>query len=212
MRIAVLGTGEVGRMLAGRFSETGHEVVIGTRDVEKTLLREPGLQGRDLKPLPEAAAFGEVVVNAYGGTGTLEALREAGAANLDGKVLVDVSNPLDHSQGFPPTLFVKDTDSLAEQIQREFPAARVVKTLNTVNNTLMAYPRQLADGDHTVFVCGDDDVAKSVVSGLLLGFGWKDIFDLGPLANARGLEMMLPLWVRLYGAFGHPNFTFKLVR
>jgi predicted dinucleotide-binding enzyme len=127
-------------------------------------------------------------------------------------VLLDLSNPLDFSQGFPPTLLVKDTDSLAEQVQRAFTDARVVKALNTMNNELMARPRSLADGDHTVFVAGDDEAAKAVVTDLLTQLGHTDVIDLGDLTGARGAEMILPLWVRLMGALGTASFQFKVVR
>jgi predicted dinucleotide-binding enzyme len=131
---------------------------------------------------------------------------------LSDKVIIDVSNPLDFSQGFPPTLFVKDTDSLAERVQREFPQARVVKALSMVANEVMTHPVELAGGDHTLLISGDDEQAKSVASGLLREFGWTDIFDLGDLSNARGQEMWMALWTRLYGKIGHVNFNIKLVR
>jgi NAD(P)-dependent dehydrogenase (short-subunit alcohol dehydrogenase family) len=115
-------------------------------------------------------------------------------------VLVDVANPLDFSHGFPPTLFVKDTDSLAEQIQAAFPEAKVVKALNTMNAHLMAHPRQLADGDHTVFVSGNVAEAKKTATDLLESFGHTDVVDLGDLSTARGSEMLLPVWARLFGA------------
>jgi predicted dinucleotide-binding enzyme len=154
MRVAVLGTGMVGRAIAGKLSELGHEVVVGTRDPVTTLARqEPDFYGNPpfaawqaehpavrLADLADAAAHGELVVNATAGGAALEALRLAGAGNLDGKVLVDVANPLDFSQGMPPSLSVVNTDSLGECIQREFPSARVVKTLNTVNASLMVNP------------------------------------------------------------------------
>ncbi|MGH2841433.1 MAG: NADPH-dependent F420 reductase, partial [Solirubrobacteraceae bacterium] len=149
------------------------------------------------------AAYGEVVVNATAGAASLQALEQAGAEQLAGKVLVDVSNPLDFSQGMPPTLTVCNDDSLGEQIQRAFPDARVVKTLNTVTAALMVEPA-LVPGAHTVFVCGNDDGAKTQVRELLAGFGWPpdSILDLGDISAARGTEMYLPLWLRLWGATG----------
>ena len=143
---------------------------------------------------------------------SLSALGEVGSDHLAGKVLLDVANPLDFSQGFPPTLSVKDTDSLAEQIQRAFPEARVVKSLNTVTASVMVDPATVGDGDTTVFVAGDDAEAREQVGGLLRELGWLDIVELDGLQNARGLEMWLPLWVRLMGALGTAEFNIKLVR
>jgi predicted dinucleotide-binding enzyme len=166
----------------------------------------------ELLTFAEAAARAELVINATSGGGSLGVLEAAGAGNLSGKVLVDVANPLDFSAGFPPTLSVKDTDSLAEQIQRTFPDARVVKTLNTLNASLMVDPRALADGDHSVFVSSDDADAKATVTELLRSFGWRDVIDLGELSSARGAEMLLPIWVRLMPALGTPAFNVKIVR
>jgi predicted dinucleotide-binding enzyme len=141
--------------------------------------------------------------NATNGGGSLEALALAGEMNLNGKVLIDVANPLDFSRGMPPTLFVCNTDSLGEQIQRAFPEVKVVKSLNTVTASLMVNPRQLADGDHHIFVCGNDTEAKRQVVELLTSwFGWKHIIDLGDISTARGTEMYLPFWLRLWGALG----------
>lgn len=227
MKIAVLGTSIVGKTLADKLASLGHDVVIGTRDPAASRARTaPGTFGEPslaafladhpqigLATFADAARHGELVVNATSGVGTLDALRRAGADNLDGKVLVDISNPLDFSRGMPPTLTVCNDDSLGEQVQRAFPAARVVKTLNTVNAWLMVAPEMLGGGDHTMFVCGDDAGAKAAVTALLKdGFGWKDVLDLGGIAMARGTEMYLPLWVRLYGTLQNPNFSIKVVR
>ena len=225
MKIAVLGTGMVGQALAGRLNELGHDVVVGTRDPQATLARtEPDGMGNPpfrawheqhsdigLATFADAAAASELVVNATGGTATLSVLEQAGADNLDGKVLVDISNPLDFSGGFPPTLFVKDTDSLGEQVQRAFPDTKVVKTLNTLNANLMVRPKDLG-ADSTVFVSGDDAAAKATVSELLTSFGHSDVIDLGDISTARGTEMLLPVWLRLMGALGTPMFNFKIVR
>jgi predicted dinucleotide-binding enzyme len=209
MRIAVLGTGAVGRALAGRFAELGHDVVVGTRDVAQTLAKGESWDGFRLVTQPEAGAHGEVVVNATHGEASVEALTNAG--DLDGKVIIDVSNPLDFSRGFPPGLFTGAFDSLGEQIQRALPGARVVKTLNTVTNQVMIHPDRVAGGDHTMFVSGDDADAKTVVIGLLRELGWRDVRDLGDLTNARGMEMYVVLWVRLYGALGTGDFNVKVV-
>jgi predicted dinucleotide-binding enzyme len=226
MKIAVLGTGSVGRTLAAKLADLGHDVVVGTRDPEATLARtDPDAMGNPpfavwqadhpaarLASFADAATEGELVVNATGGAGSLDALSLAGEANLAGKVLLDVSNPLDFSRGFPPSLFVKDTDSLAEQIQRAFPAARVVKSLNTMTAAVMVDPGRVGGGDHTTFVSGDDAAAKQVVVGLLRDLGHTDVIDLGNLTTARAAEMLLPVWLRLMGALGTPFIQFKIVR
>jgi predicted dinucleotide-binding enzyme len=227
MKIAVLGTGIVGRTLAGRLSELGHEVTVGTRDPAATLARtEPDQMGNppygrwqaqhaavQLAPLADAAAEAEVVVNATAGGTSLAALDAAGATNLAGKVLVDVANPLDFSQGMPPILSPSNTDSLGEQIQRAHPQARVVKTLNTMSATVMVDPARLPDS-HEVFVAGDDQAAKETVRDLLRQLGWPDehIRDLGGIRAARGLEMYLALWLSLFGTLGTSEFNLKLVR
>jgi predicted dinucleotide-binding enzyme len=225
MNIAVLGTGMVGRAIAGRLHELDHTVVVGTRDPEATLARaEPDGMGNPpfstwhgahpdirLATFADAAAHAELVVNATGGSSTLEVLTLAGADNLAGKVLVDLSNPLDFGEGFPPSLFVKDTDSLGEQVQRSFPAARVVKTLNTLNASLMVRPDALGEPS-TVFVSGDDTDAKATVTELLRGFGHQDVVDLGGIETARGVEMWLPLWLRVMSALGTPQFNIRVVR
>ncbi len=226
MRLAILGTGSVGQTIAARCDELGHEVAIGTRDVASTMARtEPDAMGNPsfstwalahphirVVTFQEAAEIGEVVVNATSGSGTMDALLAAGRDNLADKVLLDVTNPLDFSAGFPPTLTVKDTDSLGEQIQRAFPKTKVVKSLNTLTASLMVYPRTLANGDHSVFVSGDDADAKRIVTGLLEEFGHADVIDLGAISTSRGTEMWLPLWLRLMGAVGTSNFNIKVVR
>ncbi|MEV4823609.1 NAD(P)-binding domain-containing protein [Micromonospora sp. NPDC049274] len=217
MRIAVLGTGSVGRTISARAAELGHQITIGTRDVATTLAGDYAAWAAEhpevgLATQADAAADAELVVNATSGSGSLPALTAAGAANLAGKVLLDIANPLDFSAGFPPTLTVPDTDSLAEQIQREFPQAKVVKSLNTLTAELMVRPRQLADGAHSVFVSGDDAEAKRIVTELLVSFGHTDVIDLGDLSTARGTEMLMPLWLRLYGRLGTADFNFKVVR
>ena len=200
--------------------------MIGTRDPDATLARTDsdsmdnppfGVWGAEhpkvaLRTFADAASGAELVISATAGAGALEALRLAGAEHLAGKVLIDISNPLDFSAGFPPTLFVKDSDSLGEQIQRAFPDAMVVKTLNTLGAELMVDPASLAGGDHTIFLSGDDAGAKATVTELLQSFGWRDIIDLGELNTARGTEMLLPIWLRLMSALGTRTFNFKIVR
>jgi predicted dinucleotide-binding enzyme len=224
VRLGILGTGAVGKTLAARLNGMGHEVMIGTRDADETMSRtDPDQFGNlpfsawrrehpELGTFDEAAAHGEMVVNATAGVVSLKVLDMAGEENLNGKVLIDVSNPLDFSQGMPPTLSVSNTDSLGEQIQRRFVEAKVVKTLHTMNAYLMVDPAQLAEAEHTVFVCGDDAEAKAKVIELLRSFGWTDILDLGDISAARGTEMIMPIWLRLFGALQKPVFNFKIVR
>jgi predicted dinucleotide-binding enzyme len=226
VRLGILGTGTVGKTIAARLAGLEHDVMVGTRNPEETTSRtEPDPYGNPpfsawqeehpevkLGTFAQAAAHGEMIVNATAGTVSLEALEQAGEDNLSGKVLIDISNPLDFSKGMPPTLSVVNTDSLGEQIQRTFPEAKVVKTLHTMNAYLMVDPAQLAGGDHTVFVSGDDPEAKAAVTDLLRSFGWTDIIDLGDITTARGAEMVLPVWLRLFGALQKPVFNFKIVR
>lgn len=227
MKVAVFGTGMVGRTLAAKIASLGHDVMIGTRDPKVTLARaEQDQMGNPpygewarahpaikLGTLAEAARHGEVAFNALLGHATLEALRAAGEDNLAGKVLIDISNPLDFSQGFPPSLFVVNTDSLGEQVQKALPRSKVVKTLNIVNAYLMVDPQQLKSGDLTMLVSGNDAAAKTQVVGILQAwFGWRDVVDLGDISNARGMEMLLPAWVRLWGALKTPMFGFRVLR
>ena len=226
MKIAVLGTGTVGRTIAGALAGLGHDVVIGTRDPQATLARtEPDMMGAapfaqwhaahtgiSLAPFADAAAGAELIVNATSGGGSLAALAAAGTGNLAGKVIMDIANPLDFSQGMPPSLNPVNTDSLAEQIQRAFPQSRVVKTLNTMTASVMVDPARVAGGDHSVFVSGDDADAKARVTEILKGFGHRDVIDLGDITSARGAEMILPIWLRLWGALGTGEFNFKIAR
>src|SRR3954471_22472642 len=176
MRIAVIGTGVFGRTLAQALQRAGHDVAVGTRDPGETSQREDWA-GVDvpLQQLAVVAGDAELVVNATNGGASLAALGEVGSDQLAGKVLLDVANPLDFSQGFPPTLSVKDTDSLAEQIQRAFPDARVVKALNTLNVSVAVDPASVGDGDTTVFAASDDADARQVVVDLLRELGWVDV-------------------------------------
>jgi len=227
MQIGIFGTGIVGQTLASALAAKGHAVMIGTRDPRATLERETGkainkTSFRDwqqknatvqLGTFADAARFGEVLINATSGSGALPALQAAKADALGDKILLDVANPLDFSQGFPPSLTVCNTDSLAEQIQRAFPRLRVVKTLNTTNTLVMVNPAGVGGGDHSIFLSGNDAAAKdSVKRWLGEWFGWRDVIDLGDITTARGTEMLLPIWVRLMGALGTPMFNFKIVR
>jgi 8-hydroxy-5-deazaflavin:NADPH oxidoreductase len=224
MKIGILGTGIVGQTLSAKLASLGHEVMLGTRDVAQLMARPAGGMGElpfaawhqqnagvKLGTFAQAAAHGEVLFNCTNGSVSLQALKLAGEANLNGKILVDVSNPLDFSRGFPPSLTVCNTDSLAEQIQRAFPRVKVVKSLNTMTASVMVNP-SLVPGDHDAFVCGDDTGAKAAVAGMLKDwFGWKSVVDLGDITAARGAEMILPIWLRLMGVMQTPMFNFKIV-
>ena len=210
-RIGILGTGNVGRTVGAKLVEVGHEVKLGSRnpggEAAVAWVAEAG-EGASEGSLADAAAFGELVVNATPGAATLAALDAAGAENLGGKVLIDIANPI--SQG---RLTVADDDSLAEQIQRAYPEAKVVKALNTVNRTVMVNPSLLGE-ETNLFVCGDDRAAKGRVIEILETFGWLsgDIIDLGDITAARGMERYLPLWISLARALGDSTFNVRVVR
>ncbi len=212
MRIGVLGTGVVGQTIATALVQRGHEVKLGARsatnDKASAWARQTGERASH-GTFAEAAAFGSMVFNCTSGMASLDALDAAGAPNLAGKVLVDVANPLDFSHGFPPRLSVCNETSLAEQIQARFPTAKVVKSLNTMNADVMVNPAMVS-GEHDVFVSGNDAEAKSAVTELLRSFGWRNVIDLGDLTSARGAEMILPIWLRLYGAFKTPHINFHI--
>jgi predicted dinucleotide-binding enzyme len=216
MNIGVLGTGGVGRAIATRLVELGHVVCMGTRDPENPNARDwlatvGTARGARVGTFADAAAHGAILVNATSGEGSIAALRLAGERNFHGKVLLDVANPLDTSTGFPPSLSVVNTDSLAEQIQRTFPALKVVKTLNTVTADVMVNPQQLPE-DTTMFVAGEDAEAKATAADILRSFGWRSILDLGGITSARGMEMYLQLWISLRMAQGTNGFNLRVVR
>ncbi|MFE8598469.1 NADPH-dependent F420 reductase [Archangium violaceum] len=215
MKIAVLGTGMVGETIGSKLVALGHEVKMGSRSAnnEKAAawVKKAGAKASQ-GTFADAAAFGELLFNCTSGSGSLEALNTAGKENLEGKILLDLSNPLEFSKGMPPTLFVSNTDSLGEQIQRAFPELKVVKTLNTINANVMVDPSRIP-GEHAVFVSGNDAEAKSQVKRLLTEwFGWKQVIDLGDITTARGTESYLPLWLRLWGAMGTPDFNIQIVK
>ena len=216
MRIGVFGTGMVGAAIATKLVEVGHDVTLGSR----TNGNEQALEwvasagaGASQGTFADAAAHGELVFNCTAGEASLAAIGSVETGDLAGKVLVDVANPLDHTQGMPPGLFTTSFDSLGEQIQRAFPDARVVKALNTVNCEVMVDPAKVP-GEHDVFVCGNDESAKTTVRELLESFGWPadHILDLGDITAARGTEAYLLLWIRLWGALGTGHFNVKVAR
>ncbi len=215
MKVAVLGTGMVGNAIGTKLVQLGHLVRMGSRTAnnEKAAgwVKANGAKASQ-GTFADAAAFGEIIFNCTAGVASLEALKLAGAENLRDKILIDVANSLDFSKGMPPTLAVCNTDSLGEQIQRTFPDAKVVKTLNTTNCNIMINPRLLG-GDHDVFMSGNDAEAKAIVADMLKNwFGWKTVIDLGDITTARGTEMLLPIWIRLWGLLGTQNFNFRIAR
>ena len=225
MRIAVLGTGAVGQAVAAKLARSPRGGG-GTRDPDATLARtEPDALGdppfavwREAHPEvglatpPDAAARAELIVNASNGAGSIAFLESAGEQNLSGKALIDIANPLDVSHGMPPSLLVSNTDSLGEQIQRRFPQARVVKALNTMNCEVMVDPGKVP-GDHDVFVCGEDsDAKRQVTESSRPRLAASTIVDLGGITPARGTEMYVALWLRLWGALGTGHFNIAVVR
>lgn len=216
MKISILGSGMVGQAIGTKLVQRGNQVMMGSRSAGS----ESGeawrrLSGGDASTgtFADAARFGEIVINCTNGANSIAALRQAGSENLRGKILVDVANPLSHAADALPTLTVCNTDSLGEQIQREFPATRVVKALNTMNCEVMVEPL-LVPGNHSLFICGNDSEAKATIARHLQDwFGWakNNIVDIGDITSARGTEMLLPIWLRLWGTLGHGHFNFHVV-
>lgn len=229
MKIAILGTGNVGQTFAAKLITLGHEVMMGTRNVADTMARKatdnygslpfgewhssnPKVQ---LGTFAEAVAYGEIVLNALQGAATITAINTAKAADFDGKILLDISNPLDFSKGFPPILIpeLQNTNSLAEEIQKTLPNTKVVKSLSTMWSGIMVNPAMIGNGDHNAFIAGNDADAKAKVKEILVSFGWiaGNIIDLGDITRARGVEMYLPLWLSIYGATNNGAFNIKIV-
>lgn len=217
MKIGVLGTGMVGETLATKLTQRGHEVKMGSRDRQNpkaaAWVQKAG-KNASAGDFKDAATFGEILFNCTMGSASVEALKSAGEKNLEGKIIVDVANALDFSKGMPPGLTVNvASESLAETIQRAFPRAKVVKTLNTITAALMVQP-SLLPGDHTLFLSGNHDAAKQTVAELLEeDFGWKkqNLLDLGDITTARAQEALIIPWLRLWGKFSSPMFNWQLV-
>jgi len=217
MKIGVFGTGMVGVTIANKLVSLGHEVKMGSRTtnhVKAVAWTKAAGAKASQGTFADSAGFGELIFNATRGDGTMEALNAAGAANLKGKILIDISNPLDFSKGMPPTLFAAaSSESLGERIQASFPETKVIKTLNTVTAELMVDPGKVGGGDHVMFLSGNDAAAKATVGEFLkTQFGWKELVDLGDITTARGTECYLPLWIRLWGALKTPYFNVKIVK
>lgn len=205
MRIGILGTGMVGQALATGFQRAGHTVIMGTREPSDRTAPDGAALATQRQ-----ACDADLVINALNGQVAVEVL--AGLReHLAGKVLLDVANPLDFSRGFPPALFTDQTDSLAEQIARALPETRVVKSLNTLNASLMLNPAALHEPS-AIFLSGDDPAAKRLVHDLLASFGWEQIIDLGGLHTARGTEMLMPMWLQVMQAFGDARFNWSIAR
>jgi len=216
MKIGILGTGMVGASLGIKLTQLNHHVRMGSRTANnekaEEFIKQAGM-GASQGTFADAAAYGEIVFNCTKGDGALDAIKAAGEENLKGKILVDVSNPLDFSKGMPPILIpaLSNTNSLGEEIQKRLPGTHVIKALNTVNCMLMVNPASVP-GLHDVFICGNDETAKAKVTEILKSFGWISIIDVGDITAARATEMMLPLWIRLMMKFQSPNFNFKIVK
>lgn len=217
MKIAVFGTGMVGDTIGSRLIELGHQVMMGSRTANNEKAQAfvaKHKSSASAGTFAEAAAFGEIIFNCTKGEVSIDVLRAAGNA-LDGKIIVDVANPLDFSNGMPPSLIpsLSNTNSLGEEMQKTFPKTHVVKTLNTMWCGLMVNPNLIGGGDHINYICGNDAGAKSKVIELLKEFGWqeKNILDLGDITNARGTEAVLPIWLRVWGATKNGAFNFRLI-
>ncbi|MGH4035036.1 NADPH-dependent F420 reductase [Actinomycetota bacterium Odt1-20B] len=216
MRYAVLGTGMVGRQLGAKLVELGHEVMMGSRGKDNPAAlewaRETGPRA-STGTFAEAAEFGDAVIEAVGGQVARAALEAAGAERLAGKLVIDVSNPLEMADGDARLVVPEGQDSVGAQLQRAFPEARVVKTLNTLNASVMTDPA-LVPGEHQVFVCGDDAAAKREAVELLGDFGWpaERVIDLGGIESARAVELMMPLWLTLFRKYGDAKFNWQIQR
>ncbi len=223
MKIGIIGSGVVAQTLGEKLVELGHDVVLGTRDPGK-LDEKKNMAGTlnewltrvkqkaKVGTFKEAAAHGELLINATNGQASVEALRLAGAGNVGPKVLIDTANELDFSKGRSPALLASQTRCVAENIQNAFPNLKVVKSLNTITANVMVSPRAVKGGDHTIFVAGNDKDAKARVGEILRSFGWSDILDLGDISSARGPEMYFALWARLWGALQDGMFNIKVQR
>lgn len=213
MKIGILGTGMVGEALGTKFVQLGHQVKMGSRTANNEgAVKWAKSAGPNASQgtFNDAAEFGELVFICLKGAVFLDVAKTLSSGSMSGKVLVDVSNPLDFSKGMPPSLSICNTNSLGEEVQKALPSAKVVKTLNIVNCQVMVDPAK--GGNPTMLVCGNDAGAKQKVSTLLKDMGWRDILDIGDIKNSRGTEMLLPLWLNLFGLFGNPQFGFKIVR
>jgi 8-hydroxy-5-deazaflavin:NADPH oxidoreductase len=225
MKVGIIGAGSVGQAIAAKLIQNGHDVRLGIRNPSPAELAKERMMARPLTAwqkdtggkvttFAEAAAHGELVINATSGGVSIEALKAAGASNLKGKILIDIANPLDFSKGMPPSLLpaYNHGTSLGEEIQKAFPETHVVKTLNTVSNAVMIEP-SLVKGDHDLFIAGNSADAKKTVTDFLRNeFKWYSVIDLGDIVGARATEHLLPIWIRLWGTLGTASFNIKVVK
>jgi hypothetical protein len=215
MKIGILGTGMVGETLGAALIARGHDVKMGSRSAtndKAAAWAEKAGPRASQGTFADAASFGEVAILCTNGGGAVAAATSA-AAGLDGKLVLDTTNPLDFAKGFPPSLFFRGDDSLGEQVQKAVPGAKVVKALNTINANLMTDPKRVGGGMHDLLIAGNDDGAKQRARELLdEWFGWEHVIDLGDITGARATESYLVLWVRLMKTFGTPDFTIRVVR
>jgi predicted dinucleotide-binding enzyme len=213
VKVGVLGSGDVGKVLVAGFVKRGHQVMIGTRDSEK--LGEWLAQNPPAKTgsLAEAAGFAEVVVLAVKGTAALDAVWAAGAANLAGKTVIDATNPIADA---PPvngvlTFFTEQNESLMERLQGALPEVHFVKAFNSVGNPLMIHPQFPGGIKPTMFICGNDEAAKQTVRGILDQFGWETA-DMGQVEAARAIEALCKLWLIPGFTRNEWNHALKLLR
>jgi len=211
MKVGILGSGDVGQALGRGFASRGHDVMIGSRNPDSDKLKawvSNAGKVASTGSFADAASHGSVLVLATLGTAAEEVIDLAGPSNFSGKLLIDVTNPLDFSKGMPPGLFVGTTDSLGERIQRKLPEARVVKCFNTVGNSQMVDPTYRGV---EMLICGNDKAAKAEVTMMLKEFGWNGAIDAGGIEGARWLEALVPLWVRIGIALDNWNNIFKVL-
>jgi predicted dinucleotide-binding enzyme len=215
MKIGILGTGMVGTTIGTKLVELGHDVKMGSRKTNnEKAMAWAATAGKTASQgtFADAAAHGEIVFNCTLGTAAVDAVKAAGEKNLEGKILIDITVPLDLSRGFPPAITLRGEDSLGERIQRALPGTKVVKALNTVNCNIMVNPALLS-GEHDVFVSGDNPDAKEKVGAILKDwFGWKSVIDLGDISTARGTEGYILMWLRLYGTLKTADFNIRVVK
>ena len=215
MKIGIIGSGDVGRKLGDGFIELGHLVKIGSRDPNQSKITawisKHGKENASSGTFSDTASFGEIIILATLWTGTLEAIQLANPRNLANKIVIDVTNPLDFSKGMPPTLAVGHTDSAGETIQRMLPDSKVVKSFNIIGNPHMIHP-DFPGGKPTMFICGNDEGAKKIVTqDILSKFGWETI-DIGGIEGSRLLEPIALLWILHYIRTGSGNHAFKLLQ
>ncbi|MGE3801185.1 MAG: NADPH-dependent F420 reductase [Candidatus Kapaibacterium sp.] len=206
MNIGIIGSAQVAQTLAKGFLASGHHVKLGTRSPEKLSewLGEIANENLSVGSNAEAAAFGELIVLATGWEGTKSAIELANPENFAGKVVIDVTNPLDFSAGPPPKLAVQYPESGGELVQRWLPDAKIVKAFNTVSAQIMIHPH-LQEGNPDLFIAGDDDSAKEFVTGIATDWGWEKVHDLGNITNSYWLETFAMLWI--YFGFRNNHWT-----